>query len=61
MLQAKQAEPVQEANPYLPQSAKLLEIKSEVGGPRPIKRLKIEKCFEYRPGQPCCPFREWER
>ena len=51
MLQAKQAEPVQEANPYLPQSAKLLEIKSEVGGPRPIKRLKIEKCFEYRPGQ----------
>jgi sulfhydrogenase subunit gamma (sulfur reductase) len=51
VLQAKQAEPVQQGNPYLPHSAKLLEIKSEVGGPRPIKRLKIEKCFDYRPGQ----------
>jgi NAD(P)H-flavin reductase len=51
VLQAKQAEPVHEDNPYLPHSVKLLEIKTEVGGPRPIKRLKIEKCFDYRPGQ----------
>ena len=51
MLQAKQAQPARETNPYLPQPAELLEIKSEVGGPRPIKRLKIKKCFDYRPGQ----------
>jgi sulfhydrogenase subunit gamma (sulfur reductase) len=51
VLQAKQAEPVHVDNPYLPHSVKLLEIKTEVGGPRPIKRLKIEKCFDYRPGQ----------
>lgn len=38
-------------NPYLPFSLPLMEVTEEVGGPRPIKRFKMKKGFEYRPGQ----------
>ena len=38
-------------NPYLPLSVKLEEVIEEVHGPRAIKRFKVNKLFDYAPGQ----------
>jgi sulfhydrogenase subunit gamma (sulfur reductase) len=38
-------------DPYLPISLPLIEVTEEVGGPRAIKRFKMKKAFDYRPGQ----------
>jgi 2-polyprenylphenol hydroxylase and related flavodoxin oxidoreductases len=38
-------------NPYLPVPLKLEEVTEEVSGPRAIKRFKVKKLFDYKPGQ----------